>query len=222
MSEFYFCVDNKYPEMKPGARYNSAVIPSIGGTQVYDLHHIFEDMSYNDSYYVRVKLPDDAVITRSGLDKIFTDSYIYICRVPFSDEAIKSLLNDDAILDLGYKGSSLIWWCINNKKVDLLQYILKRYDCAKPILFDSINSLISEDIFTDLIKTMIDMGYDIHQNGDLLMLFAASHKNLSLCNYLLDRGAYIPKQVYNMYSANPDKYPEMNNLINKFSYMIIE
>lgn len=135
---------------------------------------------------------------------------------PINEEVIQNYISLGAIPTL-----DLIEYCIDQLFIDTLLYISKQ---TPEFLYRYVNKIITERKYTDVLKEVIKSGYDIHRDNDTMFLFAAASKNYELCEFLLEYGANIPRQVVNMYSINTeaDLVDKFKNLIDKYKDRILE
>lgn len=214
-------MDDNYPEMKKGSTYNSSVVPVCFGTQVYKFKDIFEDLSPNDTGYVEVSIPDDGKIYTKGGNEFFVDRFTFVDRTKLTGSVIQSLINSNVNVEAGPYRSSLVDWAITNESVSTLIYIADKCSEVLDIMYSYMNILVTKKIYISVIESLINKGYNIHKNDDSLFLFAASGKDHELCKLLLEKGAFISKQVMYMYKANKGKYPEMESLLEKYKDRVI-
>lgn len=218
---YYFCVDDLYPEMKRGATYNSSVIPACLGTQVYKFEDLFEDLSEKDTGYVEVTIPTDGKIVSTSGNEIFVDRFSFVNRSKFSGSMIQWLIESGVRVDAGPYRSSIVDWAIANDSISTLIYLADKCECIRDVMNSYMGTFVIKRNYTPVIMSLVEKGYNIHKNDDSLFLYAASSKNHELSRFLLEHGANISMQVIRMYKANEGAYPDMEMLLEEYKDRII-
>lgn len=217
---YFFCVNNDYPEKTRNQAYNNCQVPSLRGVEIFRFEDIFDGLDITNTHYVEVSIPSDAKIMEENR-RLFVDRFIFINKTKLSVNTIKWMIDSGARVNVGPTNTGLIDWCIGNDAVPVLEHMANKSVYILKVMHNLINRFVPEEKYTQLINIIINSGYDIHKDGDSLFLFAASSKNTKLCRLLLKKGANIPKQVSVMYSVNEGLYPAMDKLLEEYKDRII-
>lgn len=218
---YYFCVDDNYPKMEPNRTYNSSIVPACLGYQVYKFEDLFEDLNVNDTGYIEVSIPRNGKIINTSNKEIFIDSFTFINRSEFTSSIIQWLIESGVRPDAGPYQSSLIDWAIANDSIPTLIYLADTCKDIRYTLGTYINTFVTKHMYTPVIISLVNGGYNIHKNEDSLFLFAAASKNYELCKFLLEQGALISKPVFAMYTANKGTFPKMEELLEQYKNQIM-
>lgn len=218
---YFFCVNEDYPEMVRNQAYNNCQVPSLPGIEVFRFEDIFEGLEVNDSHYIEVSIPSDGKLTNKD-GKLFADRFIFIDKSKFTGANIQWMIESGARVDVGLNKSGLIDWAIANNTISTLNYLASKCKHMTKTMYNYINKFVTESKYNTIIQTLIKSGYDIHKDNDSIFLFAAANKNTELCRFLLKEGCNIPKQVSIMYSTNKGTFPAMDRLLEEYNDRIIE
>lgn len=218
---FYFCVNNDYPQMEPNRTYNSSIVPACLGYRVYLFEDLFEDLLPSDSGFIEVSLPSSAKIINKSDREVFVDSFTFINRTEFSGSIIQWLIESGVRADAGPYQNSLVDWAVENNSISTLIYLADTCEEVRHVLNSYMNNFVTKHMYTPVIISLVKAGYNIHKNEDSLFLFAAASKNYELCKFLLEQGALISKPVFAMYTANKGMFPKMEELLEQYKNQIM-
>lgn len=218
---YYFCVDDNYPEMKRAATYNSCVVPACLGTQVYRFEDLFEDLSTSDTGYIEITIPADGKIVTKSESEIFVDRFTFVNRTKFTGSTIQWLIESGVRVDAGPYRSSIVDWAVANESISTLIYLADQCEDIRDVMNSYMGTFVTKKNYTPIIMSLVKNGYNVHKNDDSLLLYAASSKNCELSRFLLEHGSNISMQVVRMYEANKGMFPEMESLLEEYKDRIV-
>jgi hypothetical protein len=228
--KYYAAIDTE-SGITVGGTYNCAMevlTDDTGKKKLLKLYTTENILKHLDDGFVLMEATEEPDSTKIVDDDFVLLSHFRCKSIADIDmHTIKKLINAGADYKFGADGYGLVLWAIMRNDFQTMMYLVagEHKDYFIPGIRKYLVKIVGSKSMNPVSATAIThkggSKFDVNANNSNLFLQAAAAKNTVLCEILLENGSYIPRQVYNMYSMNPNYHKDMQDLIAKYKDRVL-